>query len=139
LSSNPYTGLADRIFEEKSRHIQAVQRNGYLIYFLAMESQNSLGTVLVTGGCGQLGSRLVRALLSEQTCSAVHVVSRNPTTNSHTNAKYHAGDLANPKQVAAILDRVKPKLIFHCSSPHYLAPDQCGSQYGISTKIDIAI
>ena len=77
----------------------------------------------MTGGCGRLGSRLVKALLSEPACS-VHVVSRNPTTNLHANAKYHSANLANVEQVAAILEKVKPRVIFHCASPDYLAPDK---------------
>lgn len=89
-----------------------------------MASQISLGAVLVTGGCGRLGSKLVKALLSETTCTAVHVVSRNPTTNLYAKANYHAGDLANFEQMTAILDEVKPQVIFHCASPDYLAPDK---------------
>jgi sterol-4alpha-carboxylate 3-dehydrogenase (decarboxylating) len=89
-----------------------------------MESQNTLGTVLVTGGCGRLGSKVVKALLLEPTCSVVHVVSRNPTTNVHANAQYHRGDLADIQRMTQILEDIKPKVIFHCASPHYLAPDK---------------
>ncbi|PMD61014.1 NAD(P)-binding protein [Hyaloscypha bicolor E] len=88
-----------------------------------MDSPDSLGTVLVTGGCGRIGSRLVKALLSNPT-SSVHVVSRNPTSNLHTNAKYHPANLTNAEQVAAVLQEVKPTVIFHCASPDYLAPDK---------------
>jgi sterol-4alpha-carboxylate 3-dehydrogenase (decarboxylating) len=89
-----------------------------------MASQSSLGTVLVTGGCGRLASKIVKALLSEPTCIAVHVVSRNPTTNLHGKVKYYPGDLANFDQMTAIFDEVKPNIIFHCASSHYLAPDK---------------
>ncbi|KAE9381215.1 C-3 sterol dehydrogenase/C-4 decarboxylase [Stipitochalara longipes BDJ] len=89
-----------------------------------MDSPNSLGIVLVTGGCGRLGSKLVKALLSDSACSAVHAVSRTPTANLHANAKYHAADLTNSEQLAAILEKIKPRVILHCASPQYLAPDK---------------
>lgn len=118
----------------------------------------TLDSVLVIGGCGYLGSNLVRFLLEEPTCSSVHVMSRNPVNNIHQRAIYHVGDvssryvlyihnllkfyftllitvqilstpstkvldqhiLINPSdQVATLLEKIKPKVIFHTASPKY--------------------
>uniref|UniRef100_A0A093X944 Sterol-4-alpha-carboxylate 3-dehydrogenase, decarboxylating n=1 Tax=Talaromyces marneffei PM1 TaxID=1077442 RepID=A0A093X944_TALMA len=38
-----------------------------------MASSSELGVVLVVGGCGYLGSNLVKALQAESTCTAIHV------------------------------------------------------------------
>jgi sterol-4alpha-carboxylate 3-dehydrogenase (decarboxylating) len=89
-----------------------------------MTSQNHLESVLVTGGCGRIGSKIVKALLTEPTCTSVHVVSRNPTKNIHANANYHPGDFTNIQQITTLLDEIKPRVIIHCAAPQYLAPDK---------------
>ena len=77
----------------------------------------SLGTVLVTGGCGYVGFHLVKALLDEPSCSSVHVFSRNPTVNLVERARYHAGSITSIEDVRNILDKVQPRVIFHAAAP----------------------
>jgi sterol-4alpha-carboxylate 3-dehydrogenase (decarboxylating) len=61
----------------------------------AVIEAESLGTVLVIGGCGFLGTNIVKLLLSDPACSSVHVLSRNPTSNLQPGVTYHAGDITN--------------------------------------------
>lgn len=62
---------------------------------MASTQADDLGTVLVIGGCGFLGSLLVGMLVEEPSVSSVHVISRNPTENLNPKAKYHAGDISH--------------------------------------------
>jgi sterol-4alpha-carboxylate 3-dehydrogenase (decarboxylating) len=89
-----------------------------------MALDSNLGVVLVIGGCGYLGSNLVKLLCSESTCSAVHVMSRNPRLNLHPAVSYHAGDISNHQQISSILSEVKPKVIFHTAAPKYTASEK---------------
>jgi sterol-4alpha-carboxylate 3-dehydrogenase (decarboxylating) len=75
----------------------------------------SLGTVLVTGGCGFVGFHIVRELL-RQSCS-VHVISRNPTVNCITGATYHTGDVNSVETMQTLLLKIQPNVIFHVASP----------------------
>jgi sterol-4alpha-carboxylate 3-dehydrogenase (decarboxylating) len=82
--------------------------------------QEDNGTIaLVTGGCGQLGYHITKALLNDPTYVAVHVFSRNPTINLLPGVEYHAGNLADRSHVEKLILDVKPTIIFHCASPTY--------------------
>ncbi|CAG8962035.1 hypothetical protein HYFRA_00014144 [Hymenoscyphus fraxineus] len=89
-----------------------------------MASDGNLGVVLVIGGCGFLGSRLVKTILSShQKVESVHVMSRSPTQNLQPKATYHAGDIKNHDHVSCLLEKIKPTVIFHTASPKYTEPD----------------
>jgi len=87
---------------------------------------DDLGVVLVVGGCGFLGSNIVKLLcLPERPlATSVHVFSRNPTHNLHPDATYHAGDISNYQQVAALFSKIKPNVIIHTASPKYTTPEK---------------
>ena len=77
----------------------------------------SLGTVLVTGGCGCVGFHVVKALLDNRSCSTIHVFSRNPNRNLLPGVQYHAGSLTSLQDIQDILQKVQPTTIFHVASP----------------------
>ncbi|MCJ1368239.1 hypothetical protein MMC16_007381 [Acarospora aff. strigata] len=77
----------------------------------------ALGSILVTGGCGFLGSHIVRLLLDDRSCSSVSVLSRNPTSPRYPKATYHTGDITDAKGVRSILAQLKPSVIIHTVSP----------------------
>lgn len=88
-----------------------------------MASDSDLGVVLVVGGCGYLGSNIVQLLSSQSTCTAIHVMSRNPTQNLHPNVTYHSGDIANAQEVSSLLSSISPRVIIHTASPKYTASE----------------
>lgn len=76
--------------------------------------QPSIGTVLVTGGCGFLGSHIVEAFLEEPSCFRVVVVTRNPDRHHHyPNVEYHPADVTDCIAMQHALNTVKPDVVIH--------------------------
>ncbi|KAJ4290932.1 erg26, C-3 sterol dehydrogenase [Kalmusia sp. IMI 367209] len=86
----------------------------------------SLGTILVTGGAGYLGSHIVEALVSDKAFDTIastyepHVVSNRQVPG----ALYHSCDISNTKQLTDLLDTVKPRVILHTIGPGFFAPPE---------------
>lgn len=67
--------------------------------------------VLVTGGCGFLGSHIVDALVADR--FTVVAASRNPTKYRNSAARYVALNLHDAEATAALIDEIKPYAIIH--------------------------
>ncbi|PVI03332.1 C-3 sterol dehydrogenase/C-4 decarboxylase-like protein, partial [Periconia macrospinosa] len=76
-----------------------------------------LGTVLVTGGCGFVGSFITEAFAAESSCARVVVASRNPNKFKIPWVEYRPCDFMNLNQVEDLLNEVKPRVIVHTVSP----------------------
>lgn len=68
-------------------------------------------TILVTGGCGFLGSHIVDALTADH--FTVVAASRNPTKYRNPAARYISLNLHNAEATAALIDEIKPQAIVH--------------------------
>ncbi|KAK1770063.1 hypothetical protein QBC33DRAFT_603074 [Phialemonium atrogriseum] len=81
------------------------------------ESAPLLGTVLVVGGNGFFGFHLVRHLLRDEECGAVHVLDRDIDRNRHSDAIYTRGNITDAHAIDALLKQTRPRVIFHAASP----------------------
>lgn len=69
--------------------------------------------ILITGGGGFLGQRLIRELL-ERAGTEIHVFSRS--RNEYPNLEYHQGDIRDIEDVSRVVYRVNPEWIFHLAA-----------------------
>lgn len=82
--------------------------------------RNSLGSVLVIGGCGFLGHHIVSQLL-ESYDAQVSVLDLHVDRNTYDPVSYHKGDITSSSDVSAVLARVKPDVVIHTASPTHNA------------------
>ncbi|KAF2254484.1 C-3 sterol dehydrogenase/C-4 decarboxylase-like protein [Trematosphaeria pertusa] len=81
------------------------------------DSGSFLGTVLVTGGCGFIGSFIAEAFAAEPSCSRIVAASRHPNRFRIPKAEYRACDITDLDQARALLDGERPRVIVHTVSP----------------------
>ncbi|CAN8100453.1 unnamed protein product [Discula destructiva] len=82
-----------------------------------MTESVSLSPAVVTGGCGFTSSHLVEGLLLDTPNCEVRVTARN-VRNQIPGVTYHKFDISSLEQVQAVFDSVKPKAVFHVTSPN---------------------
>lgn len=70
--------------------------------------------VLVTGASGFIGSHLVRRLRAER--AEVHAVSRLPRPTESDGVRWWPGDLKEAATVRALVEVVRPDVVFHLAS-----------------------
>ena len=87
------------------------------------EADQSLGSVLVVGGCGFLGQRIVRQLLESRAATEVTVVDIQTDRNRHDAVAYCNADVSSKRELQSIFDRVRPRVVFHTASPPALSHD----------------
>lgn len=92
----------------------------------------NLAPILVTGGCGFLGSHIVDALVAAQL--PVVAVSRNPIRYCNPNASYMVCDYTNPEATATIIANVRPRAIIHTITAGPMAPWPAQQKDYLATK-----
>lgn len=78
-----------------------------------------LDPVVVLGGCGSLGHHIVKKIF-EAGSTDVTVFDINISSNVVERAKYIKGSIQSLDDVHALLQKVKPRTIFHTVSPNML-------------------
>lgn len=81
------------------------------------EPSPSLGSVLVVGGGGFLGQRIVKQLIESGDSSHITVFDLKADGNRIIGPDYVAGNITSKEDVMAVLNQAKPKVIFHTASP----------------------
>lgn len=81
----------------------------------------SLGTVIVVGGCGFLGSHIVNFIVKRHPQTKIAVIDLRTTNNRNLSStvSYHDGDITDPAAMQAIFTKVKPDAVIHTASPHF--------------------
>ena len=81
------------------------------------QDRDSLGAILVIGGCGFVGFHVVKKLLQDPSNGPIFVVSRSPEANHLEGVTYRKGDIGNIEEVRRLLDEIQPCIIFHTAAP----------------------
>lgn len=85
------------------------------------ETDSSLGTILVVGGSGYLGSHIVKRLLDGNHARSIAITSRNPKCTDERVLCYSV-DITSPTSVKSLFETMKPQVVIHTVSPDHLAP-----------------
>ena len=89
--------------------------------------KNSLGNVLVIGGCGFLGHHIVRQLNEQYSCT-ISVLDLRTTNNRFPSATYYDADINSPEAVRSVLEKAKPAIVIHTASPATVTDGASNSQ-----------
>ncbi|ROW01463.1 hypothetical protein VSDG_02247 [Cytospora chrysosperma] len=78
---------------------------------------SDLSPVIITGGCGFVGSHLAEGLLAENPNCQIHVIDSNTARNQVPGVHYHNCDITSSADVESVFVRIKPQTVFHVASP----------------------
>jgi sterol-4alpha-carboxylate 3-dehydrogenase (decarboxylating) len=83
------------------------------------ESQDSLGHVVVIGGCGFLGHHIVKLLLSRHPKTKISILDLRITSNQIPNPQtsYHICDITDVGSLQPLFKKLKPDVVIHTASP----------------------
>jgi sterol-4alpha-carboxylate 3-dehydrogenase (decarboxylating) len=77
----------------------------------------ALGSVVVVGGCGNLGRRVVDELLERKLATEIHVLDLTVEKNRHPLASYYECDITKKEGITSIFQQTRPQVIFHTALP----------------------
>ncbi|KAL1849676.1 erg26, C-3 sterol dehydrogenase [Diaporthe australafricana] len=80
-------------------------------------TSSDLGPVIITGGCGFVGSHLAEGLLAENPSCQIHVIDINTERNRVPGVHYHTCDITSSADVESVFVEIKPQTVFHVASP----------------------
>ncbi|THW10003.1 hypothetical protein D6C98_08592 [Aureobasidium pullulans] len=87
-------------------------------------SSKDLGHVLVTGGCGGLGTQIINLLLERKACSKLSAMDLRPSSEPINGCEYHFGDLTNEGAMRELFIKIKPTIVIHTASPKFNMADE---------------
>ncbi|KAJ0109005.1 hypothetical protein J7T55_005553 [Diaporthe amygdali] len=80
-------------------------------------TSSDLSPVIITGGCGFVGSHLAEGLLAENPNCQIHIIDLNSARNQVQGAHYHTCDITSSVDVESFFVEIKPQTVFHVASP----------------------
>ncbi|KAL1641687.1 hypothetical protein SLS58_005965 [Diplodia intermedia] len=90
-----------------------------------MQSHDSFGSVLVTGGCGFYAHHLIRRILEIEPTCTISVLDLDVTVNTFPGVSYHQCDLSDGSHVRAVFEQLQPppRVVFHLACPPSIVPN----------------
>ncbi|KAK7746775.1 hypothetical protein SLS53_001963 [Cytospora paraplurivora] len=82
---------------------------------------SDLSPIIITGGCGFVGSHIVEGLLAENANYEIHVLDVNTARNQVPGVHYHIVDITSSAEVDSVFLETKPQTVFHVASPDPLS------------------
>lgn len=80
-------------------------------------TSSDLSPVIITGGCGFVGSHLAEGLLAENPDCQIHVIDLDTARNQVPGVHYHTCDITSSTDVESVFVETKPQTVFHVASP----------------------
>lgn len=80
-------------------------------------TSSDLSPVIITGGCGFVGSHLAEGILAENPNCQIHVIDLNTARNQVPGAHYHTCDITSSADVESVFVEIRPQTVFHVASP----------------------
>ncbi|KAF2662069.1 NAD(P)-binding protein [Lophiostoma macrostomum CBS 122681] len=81
-----------------------------------LEIEN-LGSVVLVGGSGFLGSFIIDRLLSVRCTTSIAIADIRPPATPTPSIPYYHLDISSESSIRAVLSKTRPKVIFHLASP----------------------
>jgi len=83
--------------------------------------QVSMSPVIVTGGCGFIGSHIVDAILEAEPTCEVHIMDIQTANFADGLVRLHLVDIADAEAVKDVFQMVKPKVVFHVATANAMS------------------
>lgn len=80
-------------------------------------TSSDLSPVIITGGCGFVGSHLAEGLLAQNPKCHVHVIDLSTEKNQVPGVHYHTCDITSYAELESMFVEIQPQAVFHVASP----------------------
>ncbi|KAF2663066.1 C-3 sterol dehydrogenase/C-4 decarboxylase family protein [Lophiostoma macrostomum CBS 122681] len=97
------------------------------------DSVQSLGKIVVIGGCGFLGHHIVNLIVSRHPQTSVSVLDVRTTNNRHASStvSYYDSDITDYDAVLELFRRIRPDAVIHTASPTAFLPNEIHEKVNI--------
>jgi sterol-4alpha-carboxylate 3-dehydrogenase (decarboxylating) len=89
-------------------------------------------TILITGGCGQVGLAITEYLRARHPTAKIHILDLSPHSALSPTVTYHTGSITDASTVSSLFTLIKPEVVFHTAG---LIPS-IAARLGLDTEKD---